>query len=300
MAKERETFEQYRPVNEHSLSTRQLKWGEWWLRRKAGFRYTFVGILLLIGVGGIGYGLFSIGYYFAVGQDQEAVETKHFLRSKVPFSLYHEKLAPSNPTFQKVNVLRGTDDLYDFVTIAVNDNTDWYVEIEYSFVFDSRETPSETIMLLPGQESIVAHLGYETVQRPGNAIIDVKHVRWYHVSAHLAPDPVDYVQEHSNVEVRNVQLITASTDQESDSVQAHRALFTLQNNTAYNFWSVPMYVLFKNGSVLKAIERTEVTQLKSGEIRDIDVRLLQPGLKVNNLEIYSYIPVFDDTIYMDQ
>ncbi len=299
--KEREQFEHYRPVSSEDLSTRELRVGEWWVKKQGGFRNALIGVLLFIGVGGIGLGLYTIGEYFIVGQSREAVETRQLLRPKVPFAQYHESLAPADPVIERVQVLAATGDQYDFVTIATNPNPNWYVEMTYNFVFDSRETEFRTIQLVPGQRTVVSELGYETTRRPGSAVIQVSDVKWFRVSNQLTLDPETYIVERSNLVVGDVSFIPGVRGEaETELLEAHRAQFTITNDTAYNFWTVPVYVLLYNGSSLRAVARTEMKSLQSGEKREGEIRLFNDSLNVNNVEVFPYVPVFDESIYQPQ
>lgn len=299
--REREQFEKYNPTSQDNLSTRELKIGEWWVKKQGAFRNTLITVLLIIGVGGISIGLFTIGEYFVIGQDREAIETRRLLRAKVPFTQYHESLAPEDPVLDRVQVLPGTGDQYDFVTIATNPNTDWYVDITYSFVFDTRETETRTIQLVPGQRTVVSELGYETTRRPVSPVIQISDVQWYRVPSQLTLDPEGYVSARNNVVIDDVTFIPGiQADAETDLLPAHRAQFTLTNDTAFNFWSIPVYVLLYNGSSLRAVAKTEMKSLQSGEKRDGEIRLFNNRLNVNNVEVFPYVPVFDESIYQPQ
>ena len=291
-------FEKYRPTSPEDLTAKQLNFGIWWTAHKVGFRRLLIGVLAIIGVSGIGYGIYGVGNYFIVERSRGVAEHSYFVQPKVPFAAYHESLAPVEPSFGGVSVLEATGDLYDFVVRANNSNTDWYVTFDYQFVFGDRSTEFQSAMLVPDKETILGFLGYKTELRPSGAIINITNVQWRRISPHEAPDPAEYVEARNTMDIRNVQFFPGA--QGTDGLKANRAVFTIQNNTAYNFWSIPTYVLLYQGSSLRAVEQTHIGELKSGEQRDVDVRSFKTGVKANNVEVYPYIPVFDETIYMPQ
>lgn len=294
-------FDQFRRSSSDDLTARQLKFGEWWTRRKAGFRRLLIGVLLLIGVGGIGLGLYTIGDYLIAGRQQEKAESNHLLTAKIPAIRYHESLAPLDPEFEAVSVLPATADLYDFVVKAKNPNEDWYLLLTYTFQFDERETEPQTVMLVPGVDTIVSSLGYRTKDRPGSANIAVKRVTWNRISAHSAPNPLAYIQEHAALSIRDIQFVEGTkTPEEANTVQANRAFFSIQNNTAFHFKEIPVYVLFYQNGSLRTVERTEVKEFRSSETRQIEVRSLKTDIAITSLEVYPYVPVFDESVYMRQ
>ncbi len=298
MAKEKQTFEKYQTSQPDELSQGQLKFGKWWIKNRLFFRRLLIGILGLIGISGIGFGMYSVGHYFIVERPQAKAHQQHFLRPKVPFAAYHESLAPSDVRFESTVVLKGTDDLYDFVTKATNPNEDWYVTFNYKFQFDDRETEVHEAMLVPGKQTVLTDLGYETQRRPSAPSISIEDVRWFRISPHMAPDSIKFIEEHSALSVSNVEFIPGA--QSEDAVKAHSAKFTLYNDTAFNFWEVPIYILMYQGSSLIAIEQTVAKELVSGQQQDFDVRSFKTQVRANNIEVVPYVAVFDWSIYMPQ
>lgn len=303
MATGPQKFEQYRSGSSDNLSTRELKFGEWWTRRKHGFRTLLIVLLLFVGVGGIGTGLYTIGKYIFVDRAQDARETKQLLHEKISFPSYHDSLAPAEPEFLGVDVLPATQDRYDFVTFATNPNEDWFMTFTYTFQFDERETEPLEAMLVPGEKTVVAYLGYKSAQRPGSAIINVKEVRWHRISAHEVPNPLPFIAQHTDIDIRDVQFIPGVSGgdvQDPSVIKAHRALFTAENKTAYNFRSLPVYIVFSRGAAIQSIERTEIGEFKTGETRAIEVRSLKANIDATTIEVLPYIAVFDPDIYSPQ
>lgn len=310
---------QYRPASSDNLTTGQLRFGEWWTRKQEFFRNVLIVFLLIVGVGGIGLGVYTIGEYLFRGQKQDQQETLRLFSAAVPFSKYHESLAPSDPQFGVADVLPATGDLYDFVVRAVNPNADWYATLTYTFEYNDTETPEATVTLLPNKEQIVAALGIKTSLRPSGAFLSVKKIAWSHISPRTAKDPVTFVTERMLFPVTQViytagmvgttvedQLASptivasSSTVGAAATIRSNRVTFSMQNATAYNYWSVPVYVLFMQNGALRSIERTEVRSFKSGETRAVEVRSLKDNLGATDVEILPIVNVFDDSAYMPQ
>lgn len=310
---------QYRPASSENLTTGQLRFGEWWTRKQPFFRGMLIAVLLFVGIGGIGLGIYTIGEYLFRGQAQEHEETLRLFASTVPFSKYHESLAPTDPQFGVADVLPATGDLYDFVVRAVNPNADWYATLIYTFQYNDTETAEATVTLLPNQEQVVVALGVRSAARPNGAFLSVKRVEWNHISPKIAKDPVAYVAERTAFSVTNVQytpgvvgttvqdqlasptiLATTSTVGASGAIRSNRVVFTIYNATPYQYWTVPVYVLFTQNGALRSIERTEVRSFKSDETRTVEVRSLKDNLGATAVEILPIVNVFDDSVYMPQ
>ncbi|MEK7648039.1 MAG: hypothetical protein AAB384_03335 [Patescibacteria group bacterium] len=309
----------YRPASSDNLTTGQLRFGEFWTRQRAFFRRVLIAVLLFIGVGGIGLGVYTLGDYLFRGQAQEQREVSRLFQATVPFSKYHESLAPQDPQFGVADVLPATGDLYDFVVRAVNPNTDWYATLTYTFEYNDTETAEASVTLLPNTEQIVAVLGQKSALRPGGAFLSVKNISWSHISPHTAKDPDAYVAARTAFAVSDIvytggtigttiedQLASptiigvTSTVGAVTPIRSNRVTFSILNNTAYNYWSVPVYVLFMQNGALRSIERTEVKSLKSGESRAVEVRSLKDNLGATTVEILPIVNVFDDSAYMPQ
>jgi hypothetical protein len=309
----------YRPASSDNLTTGQLRFGEWWTGRRERFRRILIVVLLLVGVGGIGLGLYTMGDYLVRGQAQEQKESLRLFAGTVPFSKYHESLAPTDPQFGGVDTLSATGDLYDFVVRAVNPNTDWLAIVTFAFEYNDTETKTETVTLLPGKEQILAVLGEKIALRPSGAFLAVKKIEWSHISPHKAKDPVAFVSQRTQFLVTDV-LYTAGTlaatveDQLASpiiiasssspgapaTIRSNRVTFSMRNAMPYNYWSVPVFVLFMQNGSLRSLERTEVRALKSEETRAVEVRSLKDNLGATDVEIIPIVNVFDDSVYMPQ
>jgi hypothetical protein len=77
-----------------------------------------------------------------------------------------------------------------------------------------------------------------------------------------------------------------------------RISFSISNQTAFGYWSVPLQVLLKRGNSVIGVSSTSVERLDAGETRNIDLSWLQPVPTVTEVVVVPVLNIFDSAGYM--
>ena len=86
---------------------------------------------------------------------------------------------------------------------------------------------------------------------------------------------------------------------EEDSVV--RSMFTVENDTPYNYWSTPFWIVLERGGTVVGVNQATIAGFEAGEIREVTVNWFgRAPTSAQDLRIYPVIDYFDEDVYMDQ
>ncbi|MCX6781151.1 MAG: hypothetical protein NT003_03515 [Candidatus Magasanikbacteria bacterium] len=205
---------------------------------------------------------------------------------------------------QQVSIFDSGNDKYDFAAPVQNKNNNWYVLITYQFdVAGVASTPTKTVYILPGEKKYLTALG---ISYPGQTITDasfkIVNIMWSRIDSHSIADVPSFLQEHSSFTTSNATYVAAGSVTNTGVAQdtGNRITFSITNNSAYNFWSVPVQILLMRAGGLQGIEETQIDSFRTGETRTIDLRNYVKDQLVDEVDVLPSVDVFDPSVYMPQ
>ncbi|TAL50470.1 hypothetical protein EPN81_02690 [Patescibacteria group bacterium] len=267
----------------------------WWVTYRAALRrigfalfIAFDALLLLFG----GWHLldaFAISY----GAEQYTVWQMVGL-GQTDLHVYTLENAASDLEAGDGRVISIGDGRYDLYTTLVNSNDEWWAEFTYAFLIDGQQTESRAGFILPTQEKPVAELAVESVSPIQSANLVIENVRWHRVDRRYIPDYPTWASDRLNF------LISASSfEQETrfDGETFGRTTFTIENDTAYSYYDVGLFVLLLRGNSVVGVNRTTLSSLESGVEAEVTVNWFGTLPSVSQVQIIPELNIFDLEVY---
>jgi len=283
------TFEQ-----EVKQRTLLLKISYWYVTNKVLLRRILIGVL--IGVAAI-FWLFTIWgildlYVINYGKTKAMFE--ELVSNRARTQEWIASHAPRQIQTETVRVF-ATNGEYDFLTKIANSSPYYWAEIDYTITFSGNGTQERSTFILPNQEKWLAYLGYEAESRPSNPKVQINNVSWHLVDAHEVPNYDEWLTEHLNLNITDVEY-TTDVVLEEDVVA--KTKFTAKNLSAYGYWSIGFYVIAYRGATPSAVNYVSLDQFRTGETRQVEVSWIDSLGQVSKMEIEPEVNIFDKENYL--
>ncbi len=290
---------QYKPTDGDNLSSSELSRSYWIVTHKVFFRTLGIGILVVIDVLLLSYAIWGFVTYLTVGRTREQAAlvslSKRAAENRVPFQ---KSVAAVPLTIGEAQVFDGGNSVFDFVSEVQNSNTNWYALVTFNFhIENASSTPMRTVNVLPGERKYLTSLGQKYAdQSITAATLNVAAIKWQRIDAHAFPDVEGFMKSRLQFEATDSALAPLNPEQAA----GNQITFTFKNNSAYNFWAVPVQIELLRGGALQGVEETIIRQLRTGQSRVVELRNFVPNLIADEVVVLPSIDVFDDTVYMKQ
>jgi len=288
-----ERLKHYRDVE--GLSTRQLDFGLWYIKNRKKFFITLVIILALTAAGTIGYSLYQFSSYliFGINQDKQV-----YLDLTSSASLVTNKVNIGNSiSYSEVKVLQSHDNKYDLVAAVTNDNPRVIVKLSYVFDVNGQKIGRSEDFVLPGDTKYLMALGQSI---SANSVVNlvIEQTSFARLDRHKINDWDQFRLERMNFLVENAKFTPGIDSGLSEKINVGQLDFSITNNSAYGYNSVPLAILLKSQGSIIAVNRYVINSFRSGEQKKI--QLSWPGrlASVNEVEIIPDINVTDDNVYL--
>ncbi|MCR4313794.1 MAG: hypothetical protein NUV84_00930 [Candidatus Uhrbacteria bacterium] len=183
---------------------------------------------------------------------------------------------------------------YDLYTTLQNPNDDWWAEFTYSFSVGEESTDAQTGFILPTQEKPIAELAVESASPIGSASLVIEDVRWHRIDHHVVPDYPIWSSDRLNF------IVSASSFEKEtrfDGETFGRTIFTIENNTAFSYYDVGLFVLLLRGNSVVGVNRTTLSSLESGVDTEVTVNWFGTLPSVSQVQIIPELNIFDLEVY---
>ncbi len=267
----------------------------WWVTHRAMLRrigfvlfIVFDSLLLLFG----GWHLmdaFAISY----GAEQNAVMRMVAL-GQSDLHAYTLANAADNLEAGDGRVISIGNSRYDLYTTLLNPNDDWWAEFTYSFSLGDEQTDLQEGFILPMEEKSVAELAVESASPVQSASLIIENVRWHRVDHHAISEYETWASDRLNF------LISASSFEKEtrfDGETYGRTTFTIENDTAYSYYDVGLFVLLLRGSSVVGVNRTTLSSLESGVEAEVTVNWFGTLPSVSQVQVIPELNIFDVEVY---
>lgn len=288
-----ERLKHYRDVE--GLTTRQLDFGLWYIRNRKKFFITLVILLTLTAVGTVGYSLYQFSSYliFGISQDKQT-----YLDLTSATSLVTNKVnLGSNISYSEARVLSGHDTSYDLVAAVTNANPWLLVRVSYYFEVAGQKIGKAESFVLPNDTKYLTALGQSI---PANSLANlvIEQTTFIRLDRHKISDWEQFKLEHLNFLIQNAKFTPGVDSGLSEKINVGQLDFSITNNSAYGYNSVPLVLLLKSQGSIVAVNRYIINNFRSGEEKK--VQLSWPGRlpSVSEVEILPDINITDDSVYL--
>lgn len=282
-------------LEEEKESKKQYRFSLWWVEHRATLKKA--GLVLLIIFDGV-LGLFVLwslldSFALSYGKEQSAVAQSVVLNQEDLHAYTNARVAEpliiSNDRFFDIGNRR-----YDVYAQIENNNSDWWAEFSYQFVYDGGKTNIQKGFILPGEKKPVAELAMELDAPPTNVQLQFQDVDWHRVNHHDVGDYAKWFKDRMDLKVQNPTLIQNTTGDPSSLV---KTTFTVRNDSAFSYYQPIFYLLLKRGSSVTGVNRVTLQSLDSGASQDVTVNWFGTVPSVSQVEVIPEINIFDIKLY---
>ncbi len=272
------------------------KRSQWWISHRARLKHVGFGVWIALDVFLVSFTLWVFVDTFLIHYETE----RGLLRSLLienPTTLYAtSRVQAATPlTIDGTpTVLASGDGAWDVVGFMTNPNEDWWAEAVYQFTYgaDTATSPN-TAVLYPKTTQPLLALGIKNGQ-PTNANLRLLGLRWHRIDPHTIPDFSAWKTERLNLVVADAAFSGVLGGEKT----LGRSTFSVANQSAFGYWSVPLAILLKRGSAIVGVSTTSLEQLEAGETRRVSLTWFESIPGVGEIEVVPLLNLFDASNYL--
>jgi len=280
---------------EKDLTTKQLRFAQWYLTNKKRLKLLLLIVVILINIivwSIVGYQTYK---YFSLKEAHEQ-GLKDLTTQEIDYATLHEHFQPEslileNPILLKLSSI---EPKYDFAIKVKNPNKQWIIkEIEYYFSWENGQTQTQKSFILPGEEKYIFALGQEINDKLTKAEFVLSNIDWQRI------DPNNQLLEiPSKFIFEDIELGYAISEEEM--IALPQISFSIKNESIHSFWQINLLVILYQNSKVVGINTILVKNWKSNEQRQVELIWLKiPSYthiqiipEMNPLDSEIFIPAY--------
>lgn len=267
----------------------RLKLMEWFILHKSFLKRLFKYFLIVLSLALWGYGTYGLMDWFLITGPAERAA---IARLHIDLVNYEARSTPSSLQARGVTLIPGVR--FDALALVKNPNAKWYATFDYKFAIAGEETAAHKGFILPGEEKYVLDLGIQAKGKPTRAILTLSNVHFQRINQREIPDYGSYKAARLAFDTSGISYTPAL---QVAGRAVSRATFTVVNNSAFSYFEVPFQVFLYRGSVLAGVNQAILSNLSSGETRQVDVTWFDPLAGITKVEVKPDLNILDPSVY---
>lgn len=281
-----------------SPSSGKLEIGLWLLENKKYFKRAFIFFLIAVAVVSWSYTIYGFAYYIGKGMNDDEILVKQMVETKTVSHEYILKLVPQDLFYSSVKIFRGDENKYDFAAEIKNPNGKHWASIKYCFYEQNQEVECGENFIFPGETKNLIALAKNFSYLPRDASLMIKEISWQKINTRQISDWGSFRDNHLNFAFEGITFKPAASSGLSEKLNLNTLEFSASNKTVFNYWEVPLDILFYNGNTLIGVNRYVLSEFMSQEKRDIKMSWLGSLNGVNGVKVIPDLNILKDDIYI--
>jgi hypothetical protein len=267
----------------------KLGFGFWFVKNKRYLFLGLIGVLILISV--IFYSKFFYNLYDYIRYTPEERKAREEL-STVSVNPGTNRGASDLQQGQLNSFF--SNSAYDFVVTIKNPNNNFFAHISYCFLDGETELSCSSNVVFPEENKYLISLANKLERKPANLKFILKSIVWERIDTKKYGDWKNYYQDRSNFDISQVNF-----NVDLSGSNANNLSFSIKNNSAYNYWELPLAIVLFNGNTVVGVNTYVLFELMSKESRDINFSW--PGLAagVSRAEVIPNLNILDSNNYIN-
>jgi len=272
------------------LSSKELKWGMWFMINKSNLYKALIGFVIAVDAGFLLFSLYGWGAYILGLPKHQSLERS--LSAFVNYSGIHPKYTALPIQVISTQIFLSGENKFDAVSFLYNPNQRMLAEFEYYFVTEGRQSKVAKSFLLPGETRPIVAFGLDQSWSSANIILN--NVKWRRISAHEIKDIGADQSYKLNFEAKDFMFLKSLAQEglNPDAIQ-----FKLTNNSPFNFAAPEFYVVLLSNQNAVAVIPLQFDSFLSLEAKNVDLRSVAPGLDATEVAVYPIINIYDSSAY---
>lgn len=277
-------------MNERDITGRQIEAAIWYIKHKALLRRVAFIVIGAIDALLIVFVLFGYGRDILLLPERRAQELD-LLKTTIASHGPALVSAVQQLELGGVELIR-TGDVTDVIARVRNPNPDWRARFSYSIGMGDKTITISNGFLLPLEERPFFH---SVRGGSGEAIFTIERLRWHRIDTHEIVDFVSWQKERLQFEINDVRFIPSLIEGKGI---VSRAQFTVVNTTGYGYYAPTFLVVLYQGSRVVGIQSVVLNELKSGQVRPVEVSWFDRVSAVSKVEVLPVIDILDPGVYL--
>ncbi len=264
----------------------------WFLKNRAKF---FIGVVLFLIVLSAGLYLFSFYnlYDYISGSKNEEGLLQELTNTNVSLTAGRTAIDLETGNSQSFS----HNGRYDFIAKIKNPNSNFFAQVNYCFLSGEIELACGNSLIFPGETKYLMTLAISLDSRPGNLDLVLKNINWERVDGKKYPNWTEYFSDHSNFVITDTKFIAEKADTLT-SGYIDEVSFSITNNSAYNYWEVPLSILLFRGDNLVGVNKYTISEFMSLDQKDVNLSWINSVKSVDRVEIIPDVNILDEDNYI--
>lgn len=269
------------------LSPKNLEWGLWLAVNQKKIYKALVIILASIAAGFLLYAGYGYFYYFVFGWEQDTSLEQNVGVSGI--TGYRAQNLPIDLSYNQARIISSNTGS-DFIVHLKNSNEKQSATFNYCFKAGEAEACGNSF-ILPNEEKDLLLINSTIKAASGVAGFEIKNISWQKLKAGEIPDWDAFRNGRLNFVITQPKFSTYGTN-------VNYLEFDITNNSSYSYFEVPLSIVVKSGTDVKAINRYILKDLNSRETKSIRLSwpeavnlggtiIVTPELNILNSGIYK-------------
>ncbi len=274
----------------------RLGFGLWIIKQKRHFYIALVVLLVAVSAIVYGYNIYSYIDYFLFSGPAERANIANLSNSIINWQQQQKTNAPASLLQSDPQVFLSAGN-YDFVAKLENPNSNFYAYFSYCFTDNGQAISCHNSFILPGEKKYLLSLGNKQTATT-SLQLEIRDLIWQRLNGHLYPNWPNFSKNHLNFTTSNAKFLSGTDSGLSENIDLHTLEFSIKNDSAYNYWELPLNIILSDGSRVVSVNRYTLTEFYSGQTKDI--RLAWPNSLpiVDGIAIIPDIDITRNDIYM--
>ena len=271
------------------VSLREMNFGLWLSEHRKIFLKSITIFLIILCAFFFIYSSYNLVVYFLSGDPNAGSDT-----SAVPTS---PRQLTADLQISPLAVFSG-DESSDLAVKLQNPNSKFMGSFKYCFTLAGNNLSCGNGFIMPGEDKYILALGQNLPGSQSEAEFKLTDIFWRRIDAHQIPDWNSFASDHLNFPVSAINFSSGSSNNLSEKISLNNLSFSIQNQTPYSYYEVPVNILLFNGEELVGVNRYVLENFLAGERRDIKISWPGSLSAVNRTEIKPDLDILDDQIYL--
>jgi hypothetical protein len=281
------------------LTIGKMNFGFWFISKVPVFKKIIYIILGVIGAVTWSVFFFTFGKYYIFDIRSDRTMFSNLMQAApVSHEMILERM-PKKLIMGDVLVITADQEKYSYSVEATNPNATHWLTVEYYFYSDAGKTDSVKSFILPGQTKNFVSLANEYDRKPADAVIVFSQEDWRRIDSKKIPDYPAFFNDRINFDYKDMKFTPANSSSLSEKIPLNSFDFSMQNNSVFNYWDVPLNIFFYGNNSLQGISQITIEKIRSGDMKRVSLTI--PGRigAVRDITIQPEINIFDKSVYME-
>ncbi|MBD3359642.1 MAG: hypothetical protein GF365_02975 [Candidatus Buchananbacteria bacterium] len=278
-------------VDGKPMSEKSLKLAYWYVTNKLLLKRILIIVLIIVNALLAIYLIYLLVFNLYIYRSEYQVMLNNIETINQDYPNLRVANLPQDIQVGQIKVLPNNEN-YDLMVEIANPNVQWWASFNYKFQVNDELTETRSSFILPGETKRLVDLSVPDGDLASR--LDLSNVVWQ--------KEIDYVSLQRlrlRFDIQNVEYVPASELGVGQELPVSRVLFTVYNNTAYNYKNIKLLILLKSADNIVAINQISSGALKNNQSKKLESTFFQSLPRITSVEVVPEVNILDDDVYLD-